>query len=75
MIAVYKDKNDPSYKPDDPYTDLPFYSQNVAANGGSWNGGANKYEFSSNPIAIAALPMTKDGILKHSVAFMLNMPS
>ncbi|MEO7315601.1 MAG: TonB-dependent receptor [Ginsengibacter sp.] len=53
VIAVFKDKTDPSYKPDDPYTDLPFYSQNVAANGGSWNGGANKYEFSSNPLAIA----------------------
>lgn len=53
VIAVFKDENDPTYKADDPYTDLPFYSQNVAANGGSWNGGANKYEFGSNPLAIA----------------------
>jgi len=53
VIAVFKDKTDPAYKADDPYTDLPFYSQNVAANGGSWNGSANKYEFSQNPIALA----------------------
>ena len=53
VIAVFKDKTDPTYTPEDPYTDLPFYSQNVAANGGSWNGGANKYEFGSNPLAIA----------------------
>lgn len=53
VIPVYKDKTDPTYNIDDPYTDLPFYSQNVAANGGSWNGGANKYEFSSNPLALA----------------------
>ena len=53
VIAVFKDKNDPSYSPEDPYTDLPFYSQNVAANGGSWNSSANKYEFSSNPLALA----------------------
>lgn len=53
VIPVFKDKTDPSYKADDPFTDLPFYSQNVAANGGSWNGSANKYEFSQNPIALA----------------------
>jgi len=53
VIPVYKDKTDPSYSAEDPYTDLPFYSQNVAANGGAWNGGANKYEFSANPLALA----------------------
>ena len=53
VISVFKDETDPNYNADDPYTDLPFYSQNVAANGGSWNGGANRYEFSSNPLAIA----------------------
>src|SRR5665647_978979 len=53
VIAVYKDKTDPNYKVSDPYTDLPFYSKNVQANGGSWDGGANKYEFSANPIALA----------------------
>ncbi len=53
VIGVYKDPSDPTYSAADPYTDLPFYSQNVNANGGSWNGGANKYEFGSNPLAIA----------------------
>jgi len=53
VIAVYKDITDPSYSAADPYTDLPFYSQNILQNGGSWNAGANKYEFGSNPIALA----------------------
>ena len=53
VIGVYKDESDPTYSAEDPYTDLPFYSQNVAANGGAWNGGANRYEFSSNPLALA----------------------
>lgn len=53
VIGVYKDPSDPTYSAADPYTDLPFYAQNLAANGGHWNGGANKYEFSSNPLAIA----------------------
>jgi len=53
VIGVFKDVTDPTYSAEDPYTDLPFYSQNVAANGGNWNGGANRYEFASNPLAIA----------------------
>lgn len=53
VIGVFKDATDPNYSATDPYTDLPFYTQNVAANGGAWNGGANRYEFSSNPIALA----------------------
>lgn len=53
VIAVYKDPTDPTYSPEDPFTDLPFYSQNLAANGGTWNSDANKYEFSSNPLALA----------------------
>jgi TonB-linked SusC/RagA family outer membrane protein len=52
VIPVYKDKSDPTYSAADPYTDLPFYSQNVKANGG-WDGSKNIYEFSSNPIALA----------------------
>jgi len=52
VIPVYKDKSDPTYSAADPYTDLPFYSQNVEANGG-WDGSKNIYEFSSNPIALA----------------------
>lgn len=46
VIPVYKDKNDPSYSERDPYTDLPFYTA-------PWNSDANRYEFSSNPIALA----------------------
>jgi TonB-dependent starch-binding outer membrane protein SusC len=53
VIGVFKDPTDPTYSAEDPYTDLPFYSANAAANGGTWNAGANKYEFASNPIAIA----------------------
>ncbi|HET7115614.1 MAG TPA: TonB-dependent receptor [Hanamia sp.] len=53
VIPVYKDKDDPTYSAEDPFTDLPFYSQNLAANGGVWNSDANKYEFSQNPIALA----------------------
>ena len=52
VIAVYKDKNDPTYNASDPYTDLPFYSENVLANG-SWQSNKNNYELSSNPIALA----------------------
>jgi len=59
VIPVYKDKDDPTYDPADPYTDLPFYSQNLAANGGTWNASANRYEFSSNPIALAAFTNDK----------------
>jgi TonB-linked SusC/RagA family outer membrane protein len=59
VIPVYKDKDDPTYDPGDPYTDLPFYSQNLAANGGTWNASANRYEFSSNPIALAAFTNDK----------------
>ena len=53
VISVFKSPTDPTYSVADPYTDLPFYNQNLLANGGNWNGGANKYEFSSNPIALA----------------------
>lgn len=53
VIAIFKDAADPTYTVADPFTDLPFYAQNIAANGGVWNAGANRYEFSSNPIALA----------------------
>lgn len=47
VLSVYKDVNDPTYKPENPYTDLPFYLNNNS------NGGWSKdYEFASNPIAI-----------------------
>lgn len=46
IIPVYKSVTDPTYNPDDPFTDLPFYAT-------PWNSDANRYEFSSNPIALA----------------------
>jgi TonB-linked outer membrane protein, SusC/RagA family len=50
VLGVYKDVNDPTYKPEDPFTDLPFYKNNNQANGG-WQ--SDKYEWSSNPVALA----------------------
>lgn len=50
VLGVYKDVNDPTYKPEDPFTDLPFYKNSDQANGG-WQ--SNKYEWSSNPVALA----------------------
>ncbi|MFT3683278.1 MAG: TonB-dependent receptor [Ferruginibacter sp.] len=47
VIPVYKQTTDPTYTPENPYTDLPFYTSNNSANG--WS---KIYEFSSNPIAI-----------------------
>jgi len=64
VIGVFKDKTDPTYSEADPYTDLPFYSQNLAANNGTWNADADKYEFSSNPIALANFTNDKRNILK-----------
>lgn len=48
-LSVYKDVNDPTYKANDPFTDLPFYKNNDR-NGG-WE--SSKYEWTSNPIALA----------------------
>jgi TonB-linked SusC/RagA family outer membrane protein len=45
VIPVYKDPSDPTYDPNDPYTDLPFYT-------GPNNGWSQIYEYSSNPLAI-----------------------
>lgn len=45
VLAVYKDPNDPTYSPNNPFTDLPFYT-------GNNNGWDKNFEFSSNPIAI-----------------------
>lgn len=49
VLAVYKDIDDPTYNSKDPYTDLPFYKFNNR-NGG-WE--SDKYEWTSNPIALA----------------------
>jgi TonB-dependent starch-binding outer membrane protein SusC len=46
IIPVYKDKNDPTYSDEDPFTDLPFYKT-------PWNNSNNRYEFGSNPVALA----------------------
>ncbi|MEO8569571.1 MAG: TonB-dependent receptor [Ginsengibacter sp.] len=46
VIPVYKDKSDPSYSDDDPFTDLPFYKT-------PWDNNNNHYEFGSNPVALA----------------------
>jgi len=47
VLGVYKDPSDPTYSSNDPYTDLPFYT-NPNVNGG-WS---DDYEYSSNPLAI-----------------------
>lgn len=49
MLSVNKDVNDPTYRFSDPFTDLPFYKHNNR-NGG-WE--SDKYEWTSNPIALA----------------------
>ncbi len=49
VLSVYKDVNDPTYRANDPFTDLPFYKNNDR-NGG-WE--SSKYEWTSNPIALA----------------------
>lgn len=49
VLSVYKDVNDPTYKANAPFTDLPFYKNNDR-NGG-WE--SSKYEWTSNPIALA----------------------
>lgn len=47
VLGVYKDVNDPTYRENDPYTDLPFYTSSNEQDGWSKN-----YELSSNPLAI-----------------------
>jgi len=47
VLAVFKDVNDPTYKENNPYTDLPFYLFNNQNGGWSPN-----YELSANPMAI-----------------------
>nr|WP_199079533.1 SusC/RagA family TonB-linked outer membrane protein [Pedobacter sp. ASV19] len=45
ILSVFKDSNDPTYSAADPFTDLPFYKAD-----GSYQ---SRYEYSSNPIALA----------------------
>ncbi|MHA6247022.1 SusC/RagA family TonB-linked outer membrane protein [Pontibacter sp. CAU 1760] len=46
IMSVFKDPNDPTYTQRNPFTDLPFYN-------GPDDHQANKYEYTSNPIALA----------------------
>ncbi|KAA6325693.1 TonB-dependent receptor SusC [termite gut metagenome] len=49
VLSVYKDPSDPTYRANDPFTDLPFYKHNNRD--GGWE--SSKYEWTSNPIALA----------------------
>ncbi len=46
VLSVYKDPNDPTYRADNPFTDLPFYR-------GVGDDQRSLYELTSNPIALA----------------------
>jgi TonB-dependent starch-binding outer membrane protein SusC len=46
VIGVYKSTSDPTYSAADPFTDLPFYAK-------PWDNSNNKFEFGSNPVALA----------------------
>jgi TonB-linked SusC/RagA family outer membrane protein len=46
VIGVYKSTSDPTYSAKDPFTDLPFFAT-------PWDNSNNKFEFSSNPVALA----------------------
>ena len=45
VLSVYKNPNDPTYNPNNPFTDLPFYT-------GADGGWSRDFEYSSNPLAI-----------------------
>ena len=46
VIGVYKSASDPTYSAADPFTDLPFFAT-------PWDNSNNKFEFGSNPVALA----------------------
>jgi TonB-linked SusC/RagA family outer membrane protein len=46
VISVFKSPTDPTYSAQDPFTDLPFFAL-------PWNNSNNRYEFGSNPVALA----------------------
>jgi TonB-linked SusC/RagA family outer membrane protein len=52
IIGVYKSPTDPTYSASDPYTDLPFFAN-------PWDNSANLFEFSANPVALAAFTSDK----------------
>lgn len=49
VLSVFKSPSDPTYRANDPFTDLPFYRHNNRD--GGWD--SDKYEWTSNPIALA----------------------
>ena len=57
VIAVRKDPSDPTYSEEDPFTDLPFYTT-------PWDNNANRYEFGSNPVALAYFTNDKRNLFK-----------
>ncbi|SMD05514.1 SusC/RagA family TonB-linked outer membrane protein [Pedobacter nyackensis] len=56
VIPVFKDINDPTYSVADPFTDLPFYKAD-----GTYQ---SRYEYSSNPIALAYFTNDKRSLFK-----------
>lgn len=46
ILGVYKSPTDPTYSEADPFTDLPFFAP-------GWDNSANRFEFASNPVALA----------------------
>jgi TonB-linked SusC/RagA family outer membrane protein len=46
IIGVYKNPSDPTYSTADPFTDLPFFAN-------PWDNSNNRFEFGSNPVALA----------------------
>lgn len=60
VIPVYKSPDDPTWSAADPFTDLPFYKNSDLANGGY----QSRYEYSSNPIALAYFTNDKRYIFK-----------
>src|SRR6266480_2477385 len=46
IVRVYRDRSELTYSASDPFTDLPFFAT-------PWDNTNNRYEFSSNPVALA----------------------
>jgi TonB-linked SusC/RagA family outer membrane protein len=57
VLAVRKDPSDPTWSEDDPFTDLPFYAT-------PWASGNNRYEFGSNPVALAYFTNDRRNLFK-----------
>ena len=57
VIPVFKNPTDPTYTASDPFTDLPFFVT-------PWDNNNNRYEFGSNPVALAFFTNDKRNNLK-----------